>query len=234
MAGRADADGKTGSPASGVGGITARNLGRPEGATAEDTSRRLLQAAAALFARNGLHGVTLGEIAGAAGLTAPAIYNHFSSKDDLFIAAACGMFEEIAAATEETVDVPGGWLTRVTAVLDMIHELYREDMVLQRLGMSALVECARDPDRFGAVRAAREKIDAPFQRIVADAVAAGELPGDTDVRTAGAVLSSLVMSGIATYTLLHPSLTDFAGAVGAFRTLVVDGQRKPLRLVGER
>ncbi len=216
----------------GTGGLTARNLGRPEGATAEETRKRLLQAAASLFARNGLNGVTLGEIAGAAGLTAPAIYNHFSSKDDLFIAAACGMFEEIAAATEETIAVPGGWLTRLTAVLDMIHELYREDMVLQRLGMAALLECARDPDRFGDVRAAREKIDAPFQRIVADAVAAGELPVDTDVRTAGAVLSSLVMSGIATYTLLHPSLADFAGAVEAFRTLMVDGQRKPLRLAG--
>ncbi len=218
----------------GSGGITARNLGRPEGATAEETRKRLLQAAAALFARNGLHGTTLGEIAGAAGLTAPAIYNHFSSKDDLFVASACGMFEEIAAAIEETVDVPGGWLARLNAVLGMIHELYREDMVLQRLGMSALVECARDPDRFGAVRVAREKIDAPFQRIVADAVAAGELPAATDALTTGAMLASLVMSGIATYTLLHPSLTDFAGAVDAFRTLVVEGQRKPLRLAGER
>jgi AcrR family transcriptional regulator len=122
----------------GKGGITARNLGRPEGATAEETRKRLLQAAAALFARNGLNGTTLGEIAGAAGLTAPAIYNHFSSKDDLFIAAACVMFDEIAGAIEETIAAPGGWLARVTAILGMIHELYREDMVLQRLGMSAL------------------------------------------------------------------------------------------------
>ena len=218
----------------GAGGITARNLGRPEGATAEETRKRLLQAAAALFARNGLQGTTLGEIAGAAGLTAPAIYNHFSSKDDLFIAAACFMFEEIAAAVEDTIDVPGGWLARITAVLGMIHELYREDMVLQRLGMSALLECARDPDRFGAVRRAREKIDAPFRRIVADGVAAGELPAGTDVPVAGAMLASLVMSGIAAYTLLHPTLADFGGAVDAFRTLVVDAQRKPLRLVGER
>jgi AcrR family transcriptional regulator len=217
----------------GKGGITARNLGRPEGATAEETRKRLLQAAAALFARNGLHGTTLGEIAAAAGLTAPAIYNHFSSKDDLFIAAACVMFDEIAGAIEETVAVPGGWLARVTAVLGMIHELYREDMVLQRLGMSALVECARDPDRFGAIRTARERLDAPFRRVVGDAVAAGELPADTNVQVAGAVLSSLVMSGIAAYTLLHPSLADFDGAVDAFRTLVVDGQRKPLRLVGQ-
>lgn len=217
----------------GKGGITARNLGRPEGATAEETRKRLLQAAAALFARNGLHGTTLGEIAGAAGLTAPAIYNHFSSKDDLFIAAACVMFGEIAAAIEETIAVPGGWLARVTAVLGMINELYREDMVLQRLGMSALVECARDPDRFGAIRTARERLDAPFQQVVADAVSTGELPAGTDSAVAGAMLSSLVMSGIATYTLLHPSLADFEGAVDAFRTLVVDGQRKPLRLVGQ-
>ena len=216
--------------AAGGGGITARNLGRPEGATAEETRRRLLQAAAALFARNGLHGTTLGEIAGAAGLTAPAIYNHFASKDDLFVAAACGMFEEITAAVEETAAVPGGWLARVSAVLDMIHELYREDMVLQRLGMSAMLECARDPDRFGAIRAARGRLEAPFQAIVADAVAAGELPSGTDPRVAGAVLASLVLSGIANYTLLHPSLADFAEAVEAFRALVIDGQRQPLRL----
>ncbi|MEN3974912.1 TetR/AcrR family transcriptional regulator [Emcibacter sp. SYSU 3D8] len=217
----------------GTGGLTARNLGRPEGATAEETRKRLLQAAATLFARNGLQGTTLGEIAGAAGLTAPAIYNHFSSKDDLFIAAVCSMFDEIAAAIDETVSAPGGWLAQVTAVLGMIHELYREDMVLQRLGHSALLECARDPDRFGAIRAARAHIDAPFQRIIGDAVNAGELPADTDATVAGAVLASLVMSGIASYTLLHPSLADFDGAVDAFRILVVDGQRKPLRLVGQ-
>jgi hypothetical protein len=50
---------------------------------------------------------------------------------------------------------------------------------------------------------------------------------------AGAVLSSLVISGIAAYTLLHPSLADCDGAIDAFRTLMVDSQRKPLRLVGQ-
>jgi AcrR family transcriptional regulator len=41
----------------------------------------ILRAASELFARRGFHGVSVGELGGAAGLTGPALYRHFRSKE---------------------------------------------------------------------------------------------------------------------------------------------------------
>ncbi|MFE9932612.1 ScbR family autoregulator-binding transcription factor [Streptomyces sp. NPDC005533] len=49
----------------------------------ERTRRRLVHAAAEMFHRNGYASATLGEIAGAAGVTKGALYFHFASKDEL-------------------------------------------------------------------------------------------------------------------------------------------------------
>jgi len=48
--------------------------------------RRVLDAAAELFVRQGYAGTTLRQIAGAAGIKAGSIYHHFDSKDELFVA----------------------------------------------------------------------------------------------------------------------------------------------------
>jgi AcrR family transcriptional regulator len=51
-----------------------------------DTCERILAAAASVFARQGYTGATLDDVAEAAGLTKGAVYWHFSSKGDLFMA----------------------------------------------------------------------------------------------------------------------------------------------------
>jgi AcrR family transcriptional regulator len=50
------------------------------------TSRRLLDAAAEVFARRGFHAATVDDVAEAAGHTKGAVYAHFASKDALFLA----------------------------------------------------------------------------------------------------------------------------------------------------
>ncbi|MEV8536676.1 ScbR family autoregulator-binding transcription factor [Streptomyces sp. NPDC051211] len=49
----------------------------------ERTRRKLVHAGAELFNRNGYANATLGDIAGAAGVTKGALYFHFASKDEL-------------------------------------------------------------------------------------------------------------------------------------------------------
>ena len=48
-----------------------------------ETRRKLLDAAAALYARNGVAATTMRDIAAACGINAGSIYHHFSSKDDI-------------------------------------------------------------------------------------------------------------------------------------------------------
>lgn len=47
------------------------------------TARTILERAATLFGTRGVHGTSMREIAAAAGIRAPSIYEHFSSKEEL-------------------------------------------------------------------------------------------------------------------------------------------------------
>ena len=58
----------------------------PGGAGIPASRDRILDAAAELFARNGLAGAGVREIAQAAGLTPASLYNHFPSKEALYAA----------------------------------------------------------------------------------------------------------------------------------------------------
>ncbi|MCI0395275.1 MAG: TetR/AcrR family transcriptional regulator [Chloroflexi bacterium] len=52
----------------------------------ERTRAGLIEAAFELFAGQGFHGTSMRQIAERAGLTVGSIYNHFPSKDDIFVA----------------------------------------------------------------------------------------------------------------------------------------------------
>jgi AcrR family transcriptional regulator len=65
-----------------------------------DTRARLLQAAARVYARRGLSGATLDEVAAEAGFTKGAVYGHFGSKENLLMAL---MEEHLTAQVIEQV-----------------------------------------------------------------------------------------------------------------------------------
>src|SRR5213079_1613249 len=66
---------------------------------------QLLAVALEVFARQGFHGTTMNEVAEAAGVTKPVLYQHFRSKRDLFLALLAevgdGLRNAIAKATAE-------------------------------------------------------------------------------------------------------------------------------------
>src|SRR5204863_9753622 len=66
----------------------------------ERTKARLLQAAKKLFARTGLHGVSVSEIARESGVSAAMINHHFGGKEGLYRACVAGFGEaQLAALT---------------------------------------------------------------------------------------------------------------------------------------
>jgi len=74
----------------------------------EQTRARLLEAAAAVFARSGYHVATLEEVAAEAGFTKGAVYSNFESKEALFLAL---VDQEIAKRVQEigaVVQAAGG------------------------------------------------------------------------------------------------------------------------------
>lgn len=60
--------------------------GRPKASEARDTRTEILDAALELFADKGFYGVSIRDVARAAGVGVSALYHHFASKDELFAA----------------------------------------------------------------------------------------------------------------------------------------------------
>src|ERR1700685_327881 len=63
------------------------SMGRIAGGTATETRKRLLAAAADVFAERGYDGTRVADIAAAAGVSNGALYAHFGSKAELLVAA---------------------------------------------------------------------------------------------------------------------------------------------------
>jgi len=73
-----------------------------ETARGGNTRLEIVQAAHLLFTRQGYHGTSMRQIAGAAGIALGSIYNHFNSKEGVFVAVlqAYHPYQEVLAAAE--------------------------------------------------------------------------------------------------------------------------------------
>jgi AcrR family transcriptional regulator len=69
-----------------------------------ERGRRILDAAAQAFHEKGFHGVGVDEIGRRAGLSGPALYRHFSGKDEILATLLDEAMDELMTATEP---VPG-------------------------------------------------------------------------------------------------------------------------------
>jgi len=68
---------------------------------------QILAAAAELFARHGFHGVGIDDIGSAVGISGPALYRHFRSKDAMLGEMLTSISEVLLAGGQERVDQAG-------------------------------------------------------------------------------------------------------------------------------
>jgi AcrR family transcriptional regulator len=68
---------------------------------------QILETAADLFATKGFHGVSVGEIGQACGISGPALYKHFESKDAVLAAMLIGISERLLAEGRDRVASAG-------------------------------------------------------------------------------------------------------------------------------
>ncbi len=117
-------------------------MGRIAGVTAEDTRRRLLDAAAAEFDRRGFEGARVADIASGAELSNGALYRHFRGKSELLSAALTDR-----GARELAGLFAGADGRSIAAVLASIgRSLDRMPTGKGGLMVEALVAARRDPE----------------------------------------------------------------------------------------
>jgi TetR/AcrR family transcriptional regulator, repressor for uid operon len=146
--------------------------------TADDTARRLVAAAADVFAEKGYDGAGVAEIARRAGLTTGAIYSRFSGKAELLAAAVQDSApEQFRALFAESVQAG-----RATDILQMVGEHLvsgpptgRTDLLLE-----AVVAARRDPEVAAGVRDALAARKARWAELIDASKAVGAISGDVD------------------------------------------------------
>ncbi|MCX7620292.1 MAG: TetR/AcrR family transcriptional regulator, partial [Acidimicrobiales bacterium] len=156
----------------------------------DETARRLLAAAAEVFAERGYDGAGVAEIARRAGLTTGAIYSRFAGKAELLV-------EALRQCTPDEFDqlfAEHGFDGQAKAILRTVgsHLVTREADELQALLLEAFVAARRDPDVAALLR---EQFDERRARLAA-LLDAGKAAGVVD-------------TGLDTYAVVH-----FAHAVG--------------------
>lgn len=181
----------------------------------ESTKSRLSAEAARMFAQRGYHGTSIGDLAAALGIQKASVYSHIRGKEQLLAEIALAGAEAFHAALDAVPE---------TAPADRLRLALRAHLgvVDQQLEVATvflnewryLTGPARE--RF---LAERHRYERRIRRLFEDAVAAGALRADLDVRHA--VLAFLSIGNWA-YTWLAHS-TDVDGEAESFWSLLAEG-----------
>lgn len=78
-----------------------------------DRDRKILDTAAAVFYEKGFHGVGVDELGTRAGLSGPALYRHFSGKDEILATLFNEALDELLSATAPVYSDPAKDLERL-------------------------------------------------------------------------------------------------------------------------
>jgi AcrR family transcriptional regulator len=92
-----------------------------------ERKRIILESALELFAARGFHGVSVDEIAFASSITKPVLYDHFSSKQDLYIQASREVRDRLLAAGGEVIEAPRGLAQRIRAGVEAFFVFAEEN-----------------------------------------------------------------------------------------------------------
>jgi TetR/AcrR family transcriptional regulator, transcriptional repressor for nem operon len=114
-------------------------------------------------------------VAARVGLTTGALYHHFGSKRELYLAVFEEVEEVIYDRFRAAADPHDTFVAKVEAVLDETGRLSTTDPTLAGFALSVTGDLARHPDLQEAVESAWARRDSIFAEIVAAGVATGEV-----------------------------------------------------------
>ncbi|MTD59384.1 TetR/AcrR family transcriptional regulator [Amycolatopsis pithecellobii] len=157
---------------------------------AEETRRRLLEAALTTFAEKGFHATTTRDIASASGMSPAALYIHHKSKEELlFIIARDGHHHvlKLIRAAIASADDPVEALRAVVHDFAAHHARGHTGARVVNYELAALA-----PDHLAEIRAIRHDIDDEMRHVVAW----GMYTGRFDVRDARIAAAALLSLGV--------------------------------------
>ncbi|MBF6329953.1 TetR/AcrR family transcriptional regulator [Nocardia transvalensis] len=170
-------------------------------------AERILRTAAELFAVRGYSGTSTRDIAFRVGVQQPAIYKHFSAKDDILVALIRSAVDRPLALAERLDAVSAPAVVKLHCwLLDTLRHLHDSPYLLASIFSAPELQ----QDRFAAERDLLERLE----QVVVSLVAAGQREGDirpidtvSAARLVLALFDALALPGIA---VSPPEITEFA------------------------
>lgn len=184
--------------------VKQRGRGRPRGRDASETRAILIAAAEKHFDGNSYADVRLDQIAATAGVSGPAIYNHFGSKDELFLAAVKNRILRYNKTISDAVAIEGSWKDRFNNLLKAVEPLQGPASGFQMISGAVIERLREEPEKFEELRDLREQSASVFRSLIVLAKKDGDLPDDIDAVIAGDLLMAITVSGINTVSFYHP------------------------------
>ena len=198
----------------------------------ELTRRHLMDAAAAVFARDGFYGASLDDVAAAAGFTKGAVYSNFAGKDDLFLAVFEDRYsreqdEMQRVLTEEVQPYELGGETQVfERVRGVIDRTWDDEWTA--LYLEFVLYAQRNPDAARKLSAVVRRQREITTTMLAEAYKSIDYVPDTPVDVL-ATLSVALFDGLALGRLADPAAFDDAMLTQFLNFLVSSiGANKPL------
>jgi AcrR family transcriptional regulator len=190
-----------------------------------ETRRRVLDAAAKVFAERGYDATTLEDVAAAAGFSKGAVYSNFESKQDLFLALMRGHITTRMDAVRSATAVPGTFAQQTLRAGEELAKLMARQPDWQLLFIEFWTRAVRDPElRHELVEQRR-----PVRALIADYIedAAARMGIELTVPSGELAVIVLALSnGIAIEHFADPDEVDLSLYATAL-SLMLQGAARP-------
>ncbi|OBA58095.1 TetR family transcriptional regulator [Mycobacterium sp. 1100029.7] len=193
-------------------------LGRPVGASGEETRRRVIVATMKCVAEVGYAKATIREIARVADVTSSSLYNYFPNKADLINAAIAARTDTAMPRLRRAAEGPGDIVARIEAVLDECGHLMREYPDLAAFEFAIRAENVAAPGRRNATYPGFDAFREIIESVVEDARRRGELGDHPNSPAVVAAIYALVY-GLTELAATLPA-DDYQAALNAAKVLV--------------
>ena len=201
---------------------------RPQPVPADPSSRsRLLHAAVEIFERKGYAAASVREIVAHAGVTKPALYYHFRSKEGILVAALELAVGELETILGEVIHTTGGARARLTRLCVRIMDTTRSKSSLVRVAHAVYFGPREAVPPFD-FQVFDRLLRGGLRHIVEAGVAAGEIRRAAATDAIEAV-ASVMMLGVDQHADGRRDALDHRG-VRRLINLVFDGIAAPPRL----
>ena len=188
------------------------------------TRERIIQAATEVFARRGVHGTRVADIAERAGIAYGLVYHHFRNKEEILSAIFAERWAEYVGYLEDLAGQPAPFRERMRRLIHFWVEAYRQDNALMTVMINEITRSYEflESHDLGTVLVAFDTISALVER----ARDAGEVRPDVDPQlVAYAILgvAEMVLTGYVMGTLRRDSRDAYGADETQLVALLLDG-----------